>query len=152
MQSAACLFNAVICHAELQRAGLTWATLTRRVRRQPAWVTRQIASRHGLLSTGRSPSVTDLAEVELAKFVAAPCQPRASDPLTWWHDNMARFPYSVRPLDVTWRPLRWVCLVNVCSAPLVTLLMTSQHANWLKILNVWFLKENLMWTVSSFLT
>ena len=64
----------------------------RRVRCQPAWVSRQIASGHGLLSTGRSPSVTDLAEVELAKFVAAPGQPRASDPLTWWHDNMARFP------------------------------------------------------------
>jgi len=35
---------------------------------------------------------SDLAEVELSKYVAAPCQPRASDPLTWWHDNMARFP------------------------------------------------------------
>jgi len=38
------------------------------------------------------PSLTDLAEAELFKYVAAPCEPRASDPLTWWHDNMARFP------------------------------------------------------------
>jgi len=35
------------------------------------------------------PSLTDLAEVDL--YMAAPCQPRVSDPLTWWHDNMARF-------------------------------------------------------------
>jgi len=40
------------------------------------------------------PSLTDLAEVELSKYVAAPCQPRASNPLTWWHDNMARFPLT----------------------------------------------------------
>jgi len=38
------------------------------------------------------PSLTDLAEVELSKYVAVPRQLRASDPLTWWHDNMARFP------------------------------------------------------------
>lgn len=37
-------------------------------------------------------SLTDLAEAELAKYMAAPCQPRASDPLTWWRDNAARFP------------------------------------------------------------
>ena len=38
------------------------------------------------------PSLTDAVETELAKFLAAPCQPRASDPLTWWRDNRARFP------------------------------------------------------------
>ena len=40
----------------------------------------------------RDSSLTDLAEVELSKYVAGPCQPRASDPLTWWHDSMAKFP------------------------------------------------------------
>jgi len=38
------------------------------------------------------PSLTDEVETELAKYLAAPCQRRASDPLTWWSDNMARFP------------------------------------------------------------
>ena len=38
------------------------------------------------------PSLPDLALVELSKYVAAPCQLTASDPLTWWHDNMPRFP------------------------------------------------------------
>ena len=37
------------------------------------------------------PSLTDEVETELAKYLAAPCQPRASDPLTWWSDNMAWF-------------------------------------------------------------
>jgi len=37
------------------------------------------------------PSLTDEIETELAKYLAAPCQPRASDPLTWWRDNTARF-------------------------------------------------------------
>jgi len=37
-------------------------------------------------------SLTDLTEVKLSKYEAAPCQPRVSDPLTWWHDNMAMFP------------------------------------------------------------
>jgi len=37
------------------------------------------------------PSLTDEVETELAKYLAAPCQPRVSDPLTWWSDNMAWF-------------------------------------------------------------
>jgi len=37
------------------------------------------------------PSLTDEVETELAKYLAAPCQPRVSDPLTWWRDNTATF-------------------------------------------------------------
>jgi len=43
-------------------------------------------------AAGHCPILTDEIETELAKSLAAPCQPRASDPLTWWHDNTARFP------------------------------------------------------------
>jgi len=51
------------------------------------------------------------------------------------------YPYSVRPLDITWRPLQWACLVSISSAPLVTLLMTSERVYWL--LECWvFLKAN----------
>jgi len=46
---------------------------------------------HQQMQQADVPSLTDLAEVELSKYVPASCQPRASDPLTWWHDNMARF-------------------------------------------------------------
>jgi len=48
------------------------------------------------------------------------------------------FLFSVTPLDVTWRPVRRACLVSVSSAPLVTLLMTSELVYWLKISNAWF--------------
>jgi len=84
------------------------------------------------------PSLTDEVETELAKYLAAPCQLRASDPLTWWRDNTARFLFSVMPLDITWQPLRLACLVSVSSATLVSLLMTSEHVYWLKISNAWF--------------
>jgi len=70
-------------------------------------------------------SFTDLAEVELAKYVAAPCQQRASDPLTWWHDNAARFPLLSAAARRYLATLQRACLVSVSSAPLATLLMTS---------------------------
>jgi len=77
---------------------------------------------------------------------------KLSWPSTWLHHvNQQRqihsrggvttrpgFLFSVMPLDVTWRPLQRACLVSVSSAPLVTLLMTSEHVYWLKISNAWF--------------
>jgi len=48
------------------------------------------------------PSLTDLDNVELSKYVAARRQIHSPGGMTTW----PRFPYSVRPLDVTWRPLQ----------------------------------------------
>jgi len=140
----------VSCHVELQQAGLTWVTLTWHACVLSTCSSLQANSmkhaHHQQTQQAGVSSLTDLAKVELSKYMAAPCQPRASDLLTWWHDNMARFPYSVRPLDVTWRLLQRACLVNVSSAPLVTLLMTSETCLLTENLErLVFLNANLMW-------
>jgi len=88
------------------------------------------------------PSLTDEVETELAKYLAAPCQLRASDPLTWWRDNTARFLFSVTPLDITWQPLRLACLVSISAGDIADDKRTCLLAENLERLV--FLKENLM--------
>jgi len=51
-----------------------------------------VHAQHQQRQQANVPSLTDELETELAKYLAAPCQPRASDPFTWQRDNTARFP------------------------------------------------------------
>ena len=58
-----------------------------------SWASRvNVHAHHQQRQQASVPSLIDEVETELVKYLAAPCQPRASDPLTWWRDNTARFP------------------------------------------------------------